>query len=364
MSRRNGIVYYITSHGYGHLNRAAAVLDAIPRNVPIHVKTDRNLFDRCSDSINRPTELSEGAFDCGAVHPPCESSLVDRAATLSAYQRVHAQASERLGNEVEFLRRGNFAAVVSDVAPLPLRAAREAGIPGVLVANFTWSDIFRPYARSDLTTYRPMIRQMAFEYSQATVLLRAQPAIESDGFRFVRRVGLVARRGRDRTRELLAELGLSRDARLVYMYVGRNGQDDIQWQNLSRLPDYHFISYQAIGGAADNWHVVDLVRWPPRDLAASVDVMVAKAGYGTVSDAMTHRTPLVFPPRFGFCEHRALAAGLRQWGGGVPVSTREFKELRLRRALDSAASLRPGPAPYPTDGAQRCAHEILKLAAV
>ena len=364
MPDRFRIAYYVTSHGYGHLNRAAAVVEALPEHVTVVVKTHRDLFDRWRESVGRPCELLEGVFDCGAVHPPGESSRVDPQATLERYAQVHAVGVEGLAHEVTYLRDGPFDAVVCDVAPLPLRAAKMAGIPGLLVANFTWSDIFRPYARRCPGVFSQLLHEMQEEYAQANVLLRAEPALPPNGIARVREVGLVTRRGRNRRSELLTELRLPRHSRLVYLYVGRYGQDDMQWQNLTRLADLEFVTYHTLDLGLPNWHVVDPGRWPPRDLTASVDAMVAKAGYGTVTDAMTHRVPLVFPPRFGFAEHRVLAAGLRRWGGGVPISTREFKQLRLRTALETACHLRPAPPPWPCDGAQRCVREILRCARI
>ena len=43
-----------------------------------------------------------------------------------------------------------------------LRAAQEAGIPSVAVANFTWHDIYSEYAETD--TDAALLRQMAAEY--------------------------------------------------------------------------------------------------------------------------------------------------------------------------------------------------------
>ena len=58
--------------------------------------------------------------------------------------------------------------------------------------------------------------------------------------------------------------------------------------------------------------------WTGADLAASADAIVAKAGYGTACEAMVAGTPLIYPPRTGFAEHRALDRAFRAWGGGLP----------------------------------------------
>src|SRR5208337_641413 len=45
------------------------------------------------------------------------------------------------------LRDERVAALLCDAPAVPLVAARRAGIPGLLLANFTWADIYAPYAR-------------------------------------------------------------------------------------------------------------------------------------------------------------------------------------------------------------------------
>ena len=85
---------------------------------------------------------------------------------------------------------------------------------------------------------------------------------------------------------------------------------------------------------------------------------MAKAGYGTACEAMVAGTPMIYPPRTGFAEHRALDRALRAWGGGIPASARDFAELRLERPLERAFALKPGPPPFPADGAARVAERL------
>jgi hypothetical protein len=75
---------------------------------------------------------------------------------------------------------------------------------------------------------------------------------------------------------------------------------------------------------------------------------------------MVAGTPMIYPPRSGFAEHRALDRALRSWGGGIPVSTRRFAELRLERALDQAFAQSPGPPPFRDDGAAKIASLLTK----
>ncbi len=49
--------------------------------------------------------------------------------------------------EAARLRDEGTAVVLCDATPVPLVAAHRAQIPGFLLANFTWAEIYAPYAR-------------------------------------------------------------------------------------------------------------------------------------------------------------------------------------------------------------------------
>jgi hypothetical protein len=277
---------------------------------------------------------------------------------------VHAEAMARIDDEARWLRDEGIAAVLCDVPPLPLVAARRAGIPGFLLVNFTWADIYAPYARAIGGEAIKLVADLRRAYRQAAAVFRAEPALKMAWLPGQIEVGMVANPGRDRRRELHRLFGLSTRERLVYFYVGRYGQDGLDWAGLEKLAakGIHFAGYHpAPVGPLENLHVVPAADWPGGDLIASTDALVAKAGYGTVCEAMACNTPIIYPPRRGFSEFRALDRALRAWGGGIPVSSRDFESFKLDRALDRALSLGPLRPPYPADGAERVADHLAGL---
>ena len=74
-------------------------------------------------------------------------------------------------------------------------------------------------------------------------------------------VGMVVTPGRDRRAELRRTLGLSDAEKLVYLYLGRYGQDDYEWERLGRLggEGVHFVGFHPAperAGPLPNLHVV------------------------------------------------------------------------------------------------------------
>ena len=363
MAGCGGLVVYVTSHGFGHLNRSVAVLNRIPAAVPVTIRSDPNLFAHWHERLRRPAVLEAHVSDAGAVNPLGDSALTDGAATLELAARVHTEAMSRIDEEVSRLMDGKAAAVLCDAPPVPLVAARRAGVPGFLLANFTWADIYAPHARKIGGGALGLVTELRRAYRQATAVFRAEPALALADFPRdkIIEVGMVVTPGRARRAELRQELGLGPSAKVVYFYVGRYGQFDLGWDRLEALgkAGIHFVGFHpAPVGPLSNLHIVPAEAWTGADLAASTDAIVAKAGYGTACEAMVAGTPMIYPPRTGFAEHRALDRALRAWGGGLPASSRAFAAFRLESLLDRAFSLRPGPPPFPADGAARIAERL------
>jgi hypothetical protein len=364
MGRSGRLVVYVTSHGFGHLNRSVAVINRVPADVPVTIRSDPSLFAHWGERLRRTADLEPHVSDSGAVNPPGDSAATDGRATLERAARVHSEAILRVDEDAERLRAGGAAAVLCDVPPLPLVAARRAGVPGFALANFTWADIYAPHARKLGGDGPGLVAEVRKAYRQAEALFRAEPALKMTGFARVIEVGMVVTPGRDRRVELRERLGLGRGEKLVYFYIGRYGQENLGWERVERLGQrgVHFVGFHpSPRGPLSNLHVVPAESWTGADLAASADAIVAKAGYGTACEAMVAGTPMLYPPRSGFAEHRVLDRALRAWGGGVPVPARDFNELRLERFLDRAFALKPGPPPFPADGAARVAAHLAEV---
>ena len=90
------------------------------------------------------------------------------------------------------------------------------GVPGLLLANFTWADIYAPYARAaGGDDARRLVADLRHAYRQATAVFRAEPALRMAWLPGQIDVGMVANPGRDRARAApAAGLEREREARL------------------------------------------------------------------------------------------------------------------------------------------------------
>ena len=120
MGRCGGLAVYVTSHGFGHLNRTAAVLNRLPADLPLVIRGHPSLFDHWRERLKRPARLEPHISDAGAVNPPGDSAATDIPATIALATRVHAEAMDRVDRDAQALRHfdASQVAAINNVSPL------------------------------------------------------------------------------------------------------------------------------------------------------------------------------------------------------------------------------------------------------
>ena len=352
------LCYYVTGHGFGHAIRTTQILKALPPDLPLMVKTTapERLFRE--ELPRREFKYLAAEYDCGCLQSDSVSVL--QRETLTRYGEIARRNEAHLADEIAFLKERGVRAVASDIASFPLYAARAAGVPSAAIANFTWHDIYAEYAET--AEDEALLAQMAAQYASATVGLITPLHLPSTPGLFpnVESVPLIARRG-SRIRDILTDaLGIPPQKHLALLYLGGWGLD-IDWAALERLTDWVFLLDRPLPVPIANARAFDpgILRYA--DVAASVDAVVSKAGYGTVTECIANSVPLLYLPRHGFAEQDALVSGMNHWGGGIEISEAAFHAGDWEHALSSALHAAPDPASFPTHGAEVIAEKLEEL---
>jgi hypothetical protein len=349
------LCYYVTGHGFGHAVRTTQVLRALAPDLPLIVKTTAPERLLREELPRRAFTYVAAEYDCGCVQSDSVSVL--EAETLARYGAIAEQNAAGLGGEVAFLRGHGVRCVATDIAAFPLQAARAANIPGVAVCNFTWHDIYAEYVRSPQDA--ALLAEMAAQYAQATVALVTPLHVPTVGdvFPTVEHIPLVARRGTNIRAGLTEAMGIPAGKHLALLYLGGWGMD-IDWPRLERWTDWVFLVDRPLPRPVANTRAFDPAALRYADVAASVDAVVSKAGYGTLTECIADGVPLVYLPRHGFAEHDALVLGMTRWAGGVEISEASFFAGDWGGALDRALAARPDSRAFDTEGAQAVARVL------
>eukprot|EP00897_Mesotaenium_endlicherianum_P001404 jgi/Mesen1/1291/ME000013S00789 len=334
--------YYVTGHGLGHATRVIEVtrhLIIAGHTVFIVSAAPEYVFRREIDSDR--LHVRNVLLDSGAVQK--DALTVDRLLSLQEYVRTAVEPREALlKTEVEWLHSIGADLVVSDVVPLACTAASQAGVPAICVSNFSWDFIYSEYVTQAGAQHRALVWQIAGDYARARALLRLPGFCPMPAFRDVVDVPLVVRPARRSRLQVREALGIGQEEKLLLFNFG--GQLAKWALRAEFLPP----GWKCLVCAAppEGSSLPPGFIHPGRDaytpdLIGASDAMLGKIGYGTVSEALAARVPLVFVRRDFFNEEPFLRGMLERARAAVEMSRRDFLSGRWRPYLERALALRP-----------------------
>ncbi|MCO4770004.1 MAG: hypothetical protein KDA24_08215 [Deltaproteobacteria bacterium] len=337
------IALLCSAHGFGHVARQLAVAEALLlRGAEVEVWTaapPELVHDYLPGLPVRSVRL-----DVGLVQS--DSLTEDLPATARALEQYTSEA--HVEGLVADLRDARLDAVLVDIAPAALEAARRAGVPCLAIGNFDWAWIYSHYP--ELHGFSELFARWQVPHRA----LRMQPGAPLTHFAQVVDVGVVGR-----WRPPVRPDAVTPQEQGVLVSFGGFGLDaldrvlpvvpGVRWllappmRPLDRV-DCSFVtglSYPAMVGGADR--------------------VLTKPGYGIFTELALAGTPAVLVRRPGFPEAAYLEPAFAA-RGDVVLNGESPEELRT--ALTDALA-RPATRPPPADrgGATRVADLILSAGA-
>ena len=354
------VAYIVSPHGFGHAARACAVMAEVRRQFPathfeVFTEVPKWFF---SESLPRCFSYHRFASDVGLAQ---RSPMVeDLEATSDRLDRNRFDDLEKHGPLAARLQKLGCSVVIADISPLGLAAAASAGIPSVLVENFTWDWIYLNYP-DGTSRLRRHGRRMAEIFASANLRIQANQVCEpSPTAVSVRPVARSPRTGRETVR---ASLGVPADEPMIVVSMG-----GVPW-NYGHFTDFDHSDGAWVvvpGGSERVAHRRGRFLMLPfhtdfyhPDLVAASDLVVSKLGYSTVAEAYCAGTALAYVGRPRFPESPILA----QWVEEHMVAA-EIGEDALRNGAWLAAATEllevPRRKPDEPNGAVRAAEIILE----
>ncbi|XP_016515523.2 L-arabinokinase isoform X1 [Nicotiana tabacum] len=333
--------YYVTGHGFGHATRVVEVVrHLIQEGHEVHVVTGAPDYVYNTEIQSPRIFIRKVLLDCGAVQ--ADALTVDRLASLEKYiQTAVLPRDSILATEVEWLKSIKADLVISDVVPVACRAAADAGIRAVCCTNFSWDFIYADYVMAAGYHNRSIIWQIAEDYSHCEFVIRLPGYCPMPAFRDVIDVPLVVRRLHKTREQVRKELGIL-DSQKVLIY--NFGGQPAGWKLKKEYLPEGWICL--VCGASEDQEVPsNFVKLPkdfytPDAIAAS-DVMLGKIGYGTTSEALAYKVPLVFVRRDYFNEEPFLRNMIEHYQAGVEMIRRDLLTGRWAPYIQRAVALKP-----------------------
>ncbi|MFZ5797947.1 MAG: hypothetical protein ACYCYR_07515 [Desulfobulbaceae bacterium] len=341
----------ISAHGFGHAARTAAVLQALAELTPVEcilVSTiPSRFFQR---SLSFPFALHPWQTDVGLVQ---RSALQeDLPATVRELAKFYPLRPEHVARVARAVAGCDL--VLCDISPLGIAAAREAGIPSLLLENFTWDWLYEGCLDRcpDLRPFLSVLRELN---QQADYHLQAMPVCAPGSCDLL--TGPIARRIRLGRSEVRRRLGVGEERLLVLISLGGLGMAGIDL----RLPeDDRETLYLVAGQGAEkqgqgNIRFLSFDDDPDHpDLVAACDAVIGKVGYSTLAEVYRARVPFGYIQRPGFRESGPLIDFIRTEMAGLEIEEHELADGGLATRVLELLALSPPPCRL-ADGADQCA---------
>lgn len=318
------IAYFISPHGFGHAARACAVIASLHNLLPnlkfeILTTVPEYFFKEALD-FNFEYRLFQS--DVGVVQANALSE--DLPATVSQLEQFLPLDGERAVQLGKSLKQAQVDLIICDIAPVGLAAAACAGIPSVLIENFTWDWIYEGYLNQE-PGFKAIIPPFQNAFKLADMHIQTRPFCQL--FAGTLSSNPVARQPKKSKEEIRSQLEIDSSKPLVLVTMGGIRQ---LITGLSSLNDHTEATFLIPGGSEKVERISNVILLPHHsqyyhpDLVHASDILVGKLGYSTVSEAYHARIPYGYIPRDHFRETGPMGDFVRHEMGGLPIAVGDF----------------------------------------
>ncbi len=278
-------------------------------------------------------------LDCDVGLVQKNSLEEDPEKTLERLATLYPLESQLVAQTAEKLARCSL--VLCDISVLGIAAASLAGIPSVLVENFTWDWIYQQY-QDRLPGFTPWIDYLAELYHQADHHLQAEPVCRprADALRLPP-VARPARQDPALTRQLLR---VGEGDQLVLVTMGGLQGPELPLAAMRERRQCFILPGRAWGHGVE---VQDNLRLLPAsgagiyhpDIVVACDAVIGKIGYSTLAEVYQAGVPYGYIRRPMFRESAPLAAFIDQEMQGMEISLQSFVDNSWLEQVDELCSL-------------------------
>jgi len=337
----NRIAYFISPHGFGHAARAAAVMEAMAELAPA----------TCFDIFTGiPSWFFEDTLPCGFDYHPLLTDI--GLSQKNAFETDLDETQRQLDAFLPFnhatvlstakkMNRLGCTLVICDIAPLGIVAAGQAGIPSVLVENFTWDWIYAGYLK-DRPRMASHVNYLKRIFETADIHIQTAPVCKPAAADLTTLP--VSRKVKTAKPKLKARLGLTLHEKTVVISSGGIPQT---YGFLEKLKDHKKVRFIIPGGSKTAQTCDNLVLLPHHsayyhpDLVNLSDAVVGKAGYSTLAEVYHSGVPFGYIQRRDFRESAKLAAFIKNRMPCIGIEEPEFHDGSWIPKIENLLKLAP-----------------------
>ena len=324
------LVFYVSSHGFGHMTRCLAIMEELLET------TDNRIYVASGHYQNSFARTYLASFGDRVVYKDIrtEVGLVNKENSLQVdIPRLEQELTDfmagwdtAVAEEVAYLQHLPVTCVVSDISVIGILVGEQLGVRNIGIANFTWCEQYEFLGLSDT-----IIDRFREVYAKLDLLIEYDlmlPASKLDVPR--KRIGFICRRfDPNRIAAIKQQYGPS-----IIITCGKSASlVNIQIDNYDgTIFATSGINITATGNAT----VVQLPveTFGTHNYLAASDIVIAKAGWGTISEALLSKRNLVLIDREGVLEDTENIEELKRRGIAVSVKETDLARIDMHAITD------------------------------
>ena len=332
--------YFISAHGFGHAARSCACMTAIESFLPgvefeIYSAVPEWFF---AESLHITYTLHPVQVDVGLVQlSPLKEDLHATLERLDHFLPFDPQLVSDLSSSVA---KAECKLLISDISPLGLEVATHAGVPSILIENFTWDWIYEGYLEKE-PGFQKFIDQLRTITSQANYQIQASPACDParNGALVTSPISRNPQSSRD---EIRKQLKIGSEEFVLLISMGGIPEGFTFLNQLKKYKDFRFV----IPGGSSTYEMdKNLILLPHHssfyhpDLMNACDAVIGKAGYSTIAEAYWNGVPFAFVSRPTFRESKSLGEFILNNMQGFEIKDTDFASLQWMERISELAKL-------------------------
>jgi hypothetical protein len=211
--------------------------------------------------------------------------------------------------------------ILADIPFLAVGFAEATDIPCWMISNFGWDFIYRDWG-GEFTEIADWISDW---YGKSNRLFRLPFHEPMSAFTNIIDVGLTGGSPHFSPDELRSNWQINTTLeKTILLTFGGLGLQEIPYANISKFPDWQFITFDFLAPDLPNLIKVTNRQYRPVDFMPICGRIISKPGYGTFSEATLLEVPVVTIPRDDFAEAAFMLAGLADYNHHQILTAPEF----------------------------------------
>ena len=321
------IALYISSHGFGHMTRCLSLIENILKNTQynIHIACGKKQNDFARIYLSKYESrimYKDIVTDIGLINK--DNSLeVDKEKLESKLVEFISYWDDVVNKEVEELKKLNIKSIVCDISPIGCLVGKKLNIPVTFISNFTWIEQYE-----HLGIDENLINKFRIAYSYIDKFIQYDLCLAKDYINAneVYNGGFVCREiDRSKVDEIKAKYGKS-----IFITCGKSAS--LNSINIKNFSGTIFTTYGIDITTEKECNIVQLPIniLDTQNYIAASDIVITKAGWGTIAEAIIGHTNLVLIERPSAKEDTFNIEKIKENKLGISIKEQDLANIDIQ----------------------------------